>query len=96
MWKLVSGWACAKKHFPGFSVIEISDNRLCTCIQLTLLWFSGHVYSIGGQDENDNALILVERFNPESKEWSEVAPMKQARYDAAVVELIGDVYVIGQ
>ncbi|KAK6053318.1 kelch repeat protein [Cooperia oncophora] len=40
----------------------------------------GHLYAAGGKDESSNQLSSVEKYNPLTDEWTEVAAMKEKRW----------------
>ena len=40
---------------------------------------NGELYAIGGCPESEIFLTSVEKYNPISREWAEIQPMKYAR-----------------
>ncbi|CAK8684664.1 unnamed protein product [Clavelina lepadiformis] len=59
---------------------------------------NGHVYAIGGRSKDDNGsqLVSVERYNPESDSWNEIAPMKIFRSWLAAVPMDDNyIYALG-
>jgi N-acetylneuraminic acid mutarotase len=50
---------------------------------------------VGGNDQNDERLSSVERYNPVSDSWETVAPMSVARTDLSVAVSGGYLYAAG-
>ncbi|XP_078494070.1 uncharacterized protein LOC144749569 [Ciona intestinalis] len=59
-----------------------------------LVAHNGHLYSLGGHD-GKQYLCSVERYDPLSDEWEEVAPMQTPRLGFAAVVLNNAIYAIG-
>ena len=55
----------------------------------------GRVYAIGGLDQADNSLDVVERFNPRSGRWTTSLPLPQPRARPGAASLGGLLYVAG-
>ena len=58
------------------------------------------LYAVGGQHRSDfngrpEHLSCVERFDPETGEWEEVAPIRTARSRMGVAALQGKLYAVG-
>ena len=55
----------------------------------------GKLYAVGGYNHDDGYLSSVERYDPASNAWEEVAPMAAARNLAAVAVHDGKLYAVG-
>ena len=56
----------------------------------------GHIYALGGNDAQGNALPIVEAYDPVSRKWKTIKPMSAPRTDlAAVTGRDGLIYAIG-
>jgi len=55
----------------------------------------GRLYACGGQKIDGRATASVERYDPTTDTWQEVAPMGRPRFSHAVAELDGMLYVVG-
>ena len=65
------------------------------CIELSNIgWKLFLVTSAGGFDDN-SPLDSVEKYNPESKQWSAVTKMSCARGGVGVAALGGRIYAVG-
>ena len=55
----------------------------------------GKLYAIGGYDDDENeALSSVERYDPATNAWEAVAPMAEARSRLAVAVLDGKLFAV--
>ena len=55
----------------------------------------GKLYAVGGYNDDDGLLSSVERYDPATNAWEEVAPVAVARYFHAVAVLDGKLYAVG-
>ncbi|KAK6038481.1 kelch repeat protein [Cooperia oncophora] len=55
----------------------------------------GHLYAAGGRDESSNDLSSVEKYNPLTDEWTEVAAMKEKRAEVKLVVANEKLYAVG-
>lgn len=56
----------------------------------------GKIYAVGGYGgQSNNCLSSVERFNIQTKEWEQIAPLNIPRRALSVVALPDGVYAIG-
>ena len=62
---------------------------------LRLAVLEGKVYAVGGFSAGAGSLSSVERYDPATNAWEEVAPMAAARRAAGVAVLDGKLYAIG-
>jgi len=58
---------------------------------------NGKLYAVGGFNRDDGGVRLssVERYDPATNAWEEVAPMGSGRQSPAVAVLDGKLYVVG-
>jgi N-acetylneuraminic acid mutarotase len=62
---------------------------------LTSVVFDDEIYAIGGANQFGVALPTVRRFDAETAQWVNLAPMPTGRRDAAAAVLGGLIYVVG-
>ena len=62
-------------------------------VHLALAVLDGKLYAVGGV--GDVFLSSVERYDPATNAWEEVAPMMAARVNLAAAALDGKLYVVG-
>ncbi|KAJ8335539.1 hypothetical protein SKAU_G00388810 [Synaphobranchus kaupii] len=55
----------------------------------------GHLFVVGGMDENKMVLSSGERYDPDTNTWSPIPPMSQARQNFGIAELDGFIHVLG-
>ncbi|XP_054159334.1 uncharacterized protein LOC128957570 [Oppia nitens] len=63
--------------------------------ELALVAHDGYIYAIGGRDNSNYGLDLVERFNTQNKIWSRMANMLFKRTQCASASFMGSIYVCG-
>ena len=55
----------------------------------------GKVYAIGGLDDKNKYLKIVQRFDPAIGTWSQVQPLNSERFGGAAATAAGKIYVFG-
>jgi hypothetical protein len=55
----------------------------------------GSIYIIGGEDNNEDIMSSVRRFDPVANLWSAVAPMSVARATLGSFVIGGNIYAVG-
>ena len=66
-----------------------------TSYLLPVAVIGGILYCTGGQTPDGKATPSVERYDPASDQWQEVAPMLHPRFSHAAATLDGRLYVVG-
>eukprot|EP00931_Biecheleriopsis_adriatica_P107718 TRINITY_DN82040_c0_g1_i1.p1 TRINITY_DN82040_c0_g1~~TRINITY_DN82040_c0_g1_i1.p1 ORF type:complete len:403 (-),score=69.13 TRINITY_DN82040_c0_g1_i1:433-1641(-) len=77
---------CEWTHPPRLAVAR-------RCLAGALL--GGHIFVLGGQDEQGQHLSTVDVFDPTTETWSSAAPMSDARSNFAVAVLDGKLFATG-
>jgi N-acetylneuraminic acid mutarotase len=62
---------------------------------LRVTQLGGWLYAIGGANKHGQSLDTVERYNPETDIWEDVAPMGTPRGGPGVVTVNDQIYVVG-
>jgi len=73
---------------------RIQPMRQTRC-NFTAVSCSNYIYAIGGQSSNTKATNTVEKYDPESNNWTYSADMKFERSDHAACVMDGRIYVVG-
>jgi len=71
------------------------EPMLCRRTSFVLHPSNGYLYAIGGRTMGDRVLKSAERLDISTGQWEGLGEMHQGRVKAKVVELDGDLYVIG-
>mmetsp|Transcript_8269 Transcript_8269/g.15340 ORF Transcript_8269/g.15340 Transcript_8269/m.15340 type:complete len:333 (+) Transcript_8269:110-1108(+) len=81
---------------PSTDTWQKGSSRMSCCRHsFAAVNFEDNIYIFGGSGSKFDALDSCERFDPETNQWTSIAPMKNKRMGSRAVVFEGKIYVLG-